>query len=48
MKQDIYLQHIVGRCPIDGMPILDNGQDDEVQHWQHSIAHLPFEQRGIN
>lgn len=48
IMQDIYIRHVVGRCPIDGMEILDNGQDDDPQHWEHCVAHLPFDQRNVN
>ena len=45
MSTDIYLQHVVGWCPVDGMEILDNGRDDDPDHWQHAVAHLPFNER---
>jgi hypothetical protein len=41
----VYIQHVVGWCPVDGWPVLDNGLTDDPDGWQHSVAHLPFEQR---
>ena len=46
MLESIYIQHVVGWCPVDGAPVLDNGQTDNPDEWQHSVAHLPFSERG--
>ena len=32
----IYIRHRVGRCPICGSPILDNGQVDDPELWEHA------------
>ncbi|HEV2175203.1 MAG TPA: hypothetical protein VGR71_16640 [Nitrospira sp.] len=45
MAEPIFIQHVVGRCPVDGMEILDSGYDDDPEHWQHAVAHLPISDR---
>jgi hypothetical protein len=32
---DIYISHVVGRCPICGAPIIDNGYSDDIEEWDH-------------
>jgi hypothetical protein len=36
MKQDVHVRHAVGRCPVDGVPILDSGYSDDPELWEHS------------
>lgn len=36
----IYIRHIVGRCPVDGEPILDSGYDDDPSHWEHAYPDI--------
>ena len=34
---DIYIQHVVGWCPVCFAPILDNGRDNNADQWEHAM-----------
>lgn len=43
MTTDIFIQHVVGRCPVCGCPMLDCGYSDDPQLWEHSLPCKAFE-----